>query len=89
MTGGSENLNSFIDQWCNLSLGIGAAGSETEILVIAEAGGSDSLSCLQLPQFFGPFNLDIPAGTRVCARLAVQWNSSLQRSRTIALYGVY
>ncbi len=88
INGGGNSLTTYQDQWHNLDIGIGPASSEVVLLSPGESGGACSSTGLVFPQFLGPYSVDIPAGTRIAARLRTQYSSSLQRTRYVSLYGI-
>ncbi len=88
VNGGTTALTSFTDQWVNYDVGVGPSGSELVLISPAESGGSSSYTGIHVPLFMGPFNVDIPAGTRISIRMRAQWTSSAQRVRYFTIYGI-
>ncbi len=85
---GQADMTSYTDQYYHLSIGIGAAGFEQEILFFIEAGGSSSVTKTPAPGYIGPLYIDLPEGTRLCARVRKQYSSSLQRTIDLIAYGI-
>jgi len=84
---GQADWSTFTNQWAIVDIGIGAAGSETEILTLADLGASSGTQILA-QQWYGPYFLDIPAGTRISARVRKQYTSASQRTIDVILYGI-
>lgn len=84
---GQADWSTFTNQWAIVDIGIGAAGSETEILTVADLGASSGTQILA-QQWYGPYFLDIPAGTRISARVRKQYTSASQRTIDVILYGI-
>lgn len=84
---GQADWSSFTNQWAIVDIGIGAANAETEILTIADLGTSAGTKILG-QQWYGPYFLDIPAGTRISARARKQYTSANQRTVDVIMYGI-
>lgn len=84
---GNAWLTAYADQWIQLQIGIGEAGSEQQIAYLREAGGTSSSTGQMHPQWYGPINVDIPAGSRIAVRSAVAVSSATQRNRDVIIYG--
>ena len=85
---GQADMTTFSDQYFDLSIGIGAAGSEVELAEFLQAGGSSQTTKTLSPGYLGPLYVDIPEGTRLSARVRKQWNSASQRTLDVVIYGV-
>lgn len=84
---GQADYTTFTNQWAIVDIGIGSAGSETEILMIADIGASAGTGILG-QQWYGPYFIDIPAGTRISARVRKQHTSASQRTIDVIMYGI-
>lgn len=84
---GQADWSTFTNQWAIVDIGIGAAASETEILTLADLGASSGTQILG-QQWYGPYFLDIPAGTRISARVRKQYTSASQRTVDVIMYGI-
>lgn len=84
---GQSDWSTYGNQWALVQVGIGGAGSEVEVVRIHDIGTG---SGIRVPSqaWFGPYYLDIPAGTRLSARVAKQYSESYQRSIDVILYGI-
>jgi hypothetical protein len=85
---GQENLSALSNQWHHIELGIGGAGSEVAFVRFEEAGGSSSSTLTPAPGYLGPLYVDIPAGSRISARVRKQIASSAQRTLSLIAYGI-
>ena len=85
---GNQAWNSLVDQMYWIEIGFGAAGQEQTIISATEAGGSSSVSAIPSSPFLGPYYVDVPAGSRLCARVAKQGANSNQRTVDVVLYGI-
>ncbi len=61
--------------WVDWELSLGASGSEVPILA-PDATGTTMGDSLVSPIVYGPFDQDIPAGTRISVRHAFQYSSA-------------
>lgn len=59
----------------HVAIGIGPSGSEQTVWYMGEAGGSTALGC-NSKQHYGPYPLDLPAGSRICVRMMYQANAA-------------
>lgn len=72
-----------------LDVGIGAGGSEKIILPdLPHRTGTTSDMNKPGPSLFGPFAVEIPAGTRLAARRQADSNNATDRLVDIVLYGI-
>lgn len=79
-------LNMFSDQNTRLEVGVGGTGSEVGICYIDPFAGTGTSYFIPVPQDSPLVLCDIPAGTTISCRLAVQWTTD-QRVRDIIFYG--
>lgn len=84
---GQADFTLMSDQWHQISIGVGASGSEVEIAFFNEAGGTSANTKTPHPLFLGPIYIDVPAGSRLSARVKKQ-AGSLQRTLDLVLYGI-
>lgn len=84
---GQADWSTFGDQWAGVQVGIGGSGSEVEVVRIIDIGTGSGIRTPS-QSIFGPYYLDIPAGTRLSARVAKQHASSSQRTIDVILYGI-
>lgn len=84
---GNSWLSAYSDQWHGFDIGIGPSGQEVTIARFND-GGVGSYHPIPTPSHYGFFEVDIPEGTRLSARLRVQDNSATQRTRSLIIYGV-
>lgn len=84
---GQANWSTFGDQWKSIQIGIGAAGSE-QLLFSVESIGASSGTGSPSQAWFGPYYVDLPAGTRISGRHSTQHTSSSQRTIDVILYGI-
>jgi hypothetical protein len=84
---GQADWSTFTNQWAIVEIGVGGAGSEVEILTLADIAVSSGTQILA-QQMYGPYFVDIPAGTRVSARVRKQYTSASQRTIDVILYGI-
>lgn len=85
---GQADLTTYTDQWHHIQLGIGSAGNEVVFAQFVEAGGSSSVPKTIAPGFIGPIYVDIPAGSRLSARVKKMVASSYQRTIDLVAYGI-
>jgi len=84
---GQADWSTYSNQWAILQVGIGGAGSEVEVARIIDIGTGNGIRTPS-QSMHGPYYLDIPAGTRLTARVAKQYSSSSQRTIDVILYGI-
>lgn len=85
---GNQSWTTYSNQWYSIQIGVGAAASEQTIIAVEEAGGSSSGTGTVSQMILGPYYVDIPAGSRISARVAKQYASSSQRTVDVVLYGI-
>jgi hypothetical protein len=85
---GQADLSTLSNQWHHIELGIGGAGSEVAFARFLEGGGSSSGTKTPAPGFLGPIYVDIPAGSRISARVKKQDASATQRTLSLIAYGI-
>lgn len=85
---GQADLSALSNQWYHIELGVGGAGSEVVFARFIEAGGSSSGTKTPSPGFLGPIYVDIPAGSRISARVKKQNASATQRTLSLIAYGI-
>lgn len=85
---GQADFSALSNQWYQIELGIGGAGSEVAFAQFLEAGGSSSGTKTPAPGFLGPIYVDIPAGSRISARIMKQNASATQRTLSLIAYGI-
>lgn len=76
------------DQNWLLDVAIGAAAAEQVIIPDLFWRGTAVTDSFPGPQVYGPFPVDIPAGTRLAARAQSSNNTAGQREFDVALYGI-
>lgn len=85
---GQAAWTTFTDQWYQLQIGVGGAGSEQNILTLYEAGSSSSTTGTVSQMLLGPYYVDIAPGSRLSARVGKQHASASQRTLDVVLYGI-
>ena len=84
---GQADWTTLSDQWYQIQIGVGGAGSEQNILTLYEAGASSSATGTVSQMVLGPYYVDIPQGSRLSARVGKQYSSG-QRTLDVVLYGI-
>lgn len=84
---GQANWSTFGDQWKSIQIGIGGAGSEQPVFNVNSIGASSGTG-IPSQSWFGPYYIDIPAGTRISGRHITQHTSASQRTIDVILYGI-
>ena len=85
---GQADWTTFSDQWYQIQIGVGGAGSEQNILTLYEAGASSSATGTVSQMVLGPYYVDIAPGSRLSARVGKQYSSASQRTLDVVLYGI-
>lgn len=85
---GQADWMTFSDQWYQIQIGVGGAGSEQNILTLYEAGASSSATGTVSQMVLGPYYVDIAPGSRLSARVGKQYSSASQRTIDVVLYGI-
>lgn len=85
---GQADWMTFSDQWYQIQIGVGGAGSEQNILTLYEAGASSSATGTVSQMVLGPYYVDIAPGSRLSARIGKQYSSASQRTIDVVLYGI-
>jgi hypothetical protein len=84
---GDQNNATMTTCFFHLDIAIGAASSE-KILIPDLFFGAGTTTDGHVPAVFGPFPVEIPAGTRIAARARCSINDATDRLFDIAIYGV-
>lgn len=84
---GQADWSTYGNQWGTVHIGIGAGGSEQVVVSIDSIGTGNGIR-VPSQSWFGPYYVDIPAGTNISARVAKQYASSSQRTFDVILYGI-
>ena len=82
---GLTPVYSSTDIWSSFDVGIGPSGAEVKIISDITNGVGGNIGITH-PQYFGPYAVDIPSGTRISIRTYLQGTS--YRSRYFAIYGI-
>jgi hypothetical protein len=74
--------------WHNFQIGVGAAGAEKTLLLIPQFSAANTGDDALYGNAHGLLPVDIPAGTRLAARVACSINDATDRLFDVVLYGM-
>lgn len=84
---GGEDWSTYPNQRYSIRIGIGALGSEVELLTIYEAGGSSNQTLGPSQLFLGPYYVDIAPGSRIVAKVSKE-HTTYQKTLSLVMYGI-
>lgn len=84
---GQADWATYGNQWGAVAIGVGGAGSEQEIIRLLEISTGNGFR-IPSQQWFGPYYVTLPPGTRISARVCKQYTSSSQRTFDVIVYGI-
>lgn len=84
---GDSAWSSYTYQRYSIRIGVGAIGSEQEVMTIYEAGSTSSGTWAPSQWILGPYFTDIAEGSRIVAKVSKE-HTTYQRDLVVVMYGM-